>query len=262
MCKTKEKPSLLPTEATPPQLDMKHLITLVYGPPFIGKSTFCKNAPKPLFLCTEGGLKHLKRFDVAIRSWQEFLNIANELSAEKHSFKTVIIKTCDGLSQLCSDYVLGVWSEKSRRKLIHESDLPLGKGWSLVRLEFSRVINRFCSYKFNTIFISHCVEKTIETRTGTFVRTSPSMGKVCHSTIYKVSDLVLYFALDKERKRIIHCQPDRTFEAGGKVAHLPDTLPMDWHALVNALSHTDDKEYENEVKEINETKINGILEDL
>jgi len=255
MCKTKEKPlrhsstgsptaqgtaSLLPTEATPPQTDMRHLTTLIYGPPKIGKSTFCSHAPGVLFLATEPGLRHLETFNIAIENWSQFLYACNELSEEKHPYQTLIIDTADQLYQMCSDFVLKLWSEKTGRELLYESDLEHGKGWALVRIEFSRVINKLCSYDFGVIFTSHSNDRELETRTGTICKTIPSMQKGCHGVITKLCDLILYFDLDKNRNRIIHCQPHLNFEAGGRMDHLPDTLPMDWHVLADALSVNDE----------------------
>ena len=53
---------MLPTQKTKPKASLFDLTALVYGPSKIGKSTWCSNAEKALFLATEPGLNALEVF--------------------------------------------------------------------------------------------------------------------------------------------------------------------------------------------------------
>lgn len=226
----------LPTTKTKVVFSMTNLSALIYGIPKVGKSTFCAGAPDALFIATEAGLNHIECYNSPVTSWLEFLEICYDLNGDEHSFKTVIIDTVDNLYQLCTDYVLSIWSQKTGKSIVHEADLEYGKGWALVRAEFLRVMMKLSMCDFGLILISHATDKELETRTGTVCRVVPSLSNQAHKVIGPIVDLILYFELDKDQQRIIHCTPHTNYEAGDRTGRLPDSLSMNWNALANALT--------------------------
>ena len=64
----------VPTQKTPPQVDLANQTILVYGPVKIGKSSFCALSDSALFLATKAGLNHLNVYQIPIKTWEELQN--------------------------------------------------------------------------------------------------------------------------------------------------------------------------------------------
>ena len=72
----------------------------VQGVDGIGKSTFGANAPSPIFIQAEDGLKFIDnaaRFPV-IETWNQLLQQVKTLIEESHDYQTVVIDTTDAAS--------------------------------------------------------------------------------------------------------------------------------------------------------------------
>jgi hypothetical protein len=233
----------LPKEKKKVDFSMSNLSALIYGIPKVGKSTFCSNAPDALFIATEAGLNHIECYSQNISNWMDFLSVCHDLSeSDEHGFKTVIIDTVDNLYQFCSDHVLKMWSAKTGKQIDHETDMDYGKGFALVRAEFLRVMTKLSQCPFGLILTSHAVDKELDTRTGKIARTAPSMSNQCAKVVSPIVDLILYFELNKDQERVIHCHPHTNYEAGDRTGRLPATLPMEWSALADALQTPTEEE--------------------
>jgi hypothetical protein len=74
---------------------------LVYGPPGVGKSTLAADAPSPIFLAVEEGVRQINvpRFPQP-RDFPEALDAIALLTFEKHDYRTLVIDTIDALESL------------------------------------------------------------------------------------------------------------------------------------------------------------------
>ena len=115
-----------------------------------------------------------------------------------------------------------------------------GKGWALVKNEWHRVLTRLASLPYGLILISHAVDKTVETRTGEFTKTQPSLPDRARNVVLGLVDIIL-FAETVARKdadgnivinRVLRTKPHPTYEAGDRTGRLPDVLPLDYSAFV------------------------------
>lgn len=73
---------------------------LMHGSPGIGKSTFAATFPKPIFLCAEKGTANLNVSRLELDKYTNFEKVLQELLAEKHDYKTVVVDTVDHLEPL------------------------------------------------------------------------------------------------------------------------------------------------------------------
>lgn len=76
--------------------DLSGYITLLYGPPKIGKTTFGSKMPAPLVLATERGYSAIGGLDVVdIFTWGDIRNAVRELKKPelKETYKSIIIDT-------------------------------------------------------------------------------------------------------------------------------------------------------------------------
>lgn len=161
---------------------------LLYGEPKIGKTILAKQFPNALFLDVEQGTigydvmtweTLLKRDRVTnpINSWTDILQatdvLENKLSGKADG--VLVIDPVNKVFQICRRHVLetGNNGDWKRKGYSHESDVPHGKAWGMVRQEFQQWIVRLTNMPFGIIFIAHEREKEIETRSEKFVRTEP-----------------------------------------------------------------------------------------
>lgn len=228
---------LIPTKPTTPETDFSKFLTMVYGAPKVGKSTFCAGLDKPLFLDTENGLKSLTTYRVNIGTWEDFQAVCKELMDQrgKLPYKTLVIDTIDNLFGYCRDYV------RKKLHIQHESDVSYGKGWDAVKSEFAPAMNFLKSLGMGVIYVSHAKSEKIEARTGSYDRWSPSLAKQACDVLIPALDYILFaeiVATDKGDARVIHTKPCQYWVAGDKTGAMPPDIPFEPQAFMAAYNQT------------------------
>jgi len=230
--------SVLPTQKTPPKQNLADLSVLLHGRPKSGKSSFCAQADGALFLATEAGLNHLDTYQIAISSWEQLLDACAEIAKGEHDFRTVILDTVDNAYRFCSEYVC------RKQRVDHESDLAYGKGFSMVNSEFTRVLTKLSLLPYGLYLVSHAQTIEIETRSGKYTRTVPTLPDKARKIVLGLVDLILFvdfepYTDDKgetQYRRVIRTKPTDAYEAGDRTGRLPATLPLDYTAFVEAFT--------------------------
>ena len=228
----------LPTEASKPVTELGKQTILLYGSPKLGKSSFASKAPGSLFFECEPGLNHLEVFKVPTYSWEAFLEACKLVAKGDHNFKTIVIDTVDNAFKMCSDYVC------AKHGIEYEGDMGHGKGWALVKNEWHRVLTRLASLPYGLIMISHAIDKTIETRTGEYTKTTPSLPDRARNVVLGLVDIILFGdSLAKKDaagnvtiERVVRTKPHPTYEAGDRTGRLPELLPLDYEHFVKAFN--------------------------
>lgn len=229
-------PVILPTVKTMPKKNLADYTICLYGEPKIGKSTFASQFDNPLFLATEAGLNALESFQIPIASWDDFLEACALIAKGNHEFKTIVIDTVDNLTKFCSEYVC------KKNNIQHESDLGYGKGWTLVKNEFLRVLTKLSLLSSGLILISHAKTEEIKTRTASINKTSPTLSNSFREIILGMADIILYAhtiqQTSKEGKveevRILRTKAAETYEAGDRTGRLPESLLFSYEAFKKA----------------------------
>jgi hypothetical protein len=228
----------LPTEATKPVTELGKQTILLYGSPKLGKSSFASKAPGSLFFECEPGLNHLEVFKVPTYSWEAFLEACKLVAKGEHNFKTIVIDTVDNAFKMCSDYVC------AKHGIEYEGDMGHGKGWALVKNEWHRVLTRLASLPYGLIMISHSIDKTIETRTGEYTKTTPSLPDRARNVVLGLVDIILFgdsiakkdAAGNVTIERVVRTKPHPTYEAGDRTGRLPELLPLDYEQFMKAFN--------------------------
>jgi len=221
---------MLPKEKTKTVNDINSLTALIYGPSKIGKSTFCSRAEKALFLSTEPGLNSLEVFKIDIKNWEDLLNACKEIEAGEHEFKTIVIDTIDNAYQMCRDYFC------KKNNVEHESDIAWGKCYALINAEFQRVINKLAFLPYGLILVSHSMDKEVESRTGKYTKTIPTIPEKARQILIGLVDLILFCDIElktDENKnqiqyRIMRTKPNVGYDAGDRTGIFPDTMPLSY----------------------------------
>jgi hypothetical protein len=229
---------VLPTETSKPVTELGKQSILLYANPKLGKSTFASKAPGALFFECEPGLNHLEVFKVPTYSWEAFLEACKLVAKGDHNFKTIVIDTVDNAFKMCSDYVC------AKHGIEYEGDMGHGKGWALVKNEWHRVLTRLASLPYGLILISHAIDKTIETRTGEYTKTTPSLPDRARNVVLGLVDIILFgdsvakkdAAGNVTIERVLRTKPHPTYEAGDRTGRLPELLPLDYEQFVKAFN--------------------------
>ena len=228
----------LPTQRTKPITELDKQTILLYSAPKLGKSTFAYRFPEAIFFECEPGLNHLEVFKVPTYTWEDFLAACRLVAQGGHPFKTVVVDTADNAFKFCTEYVC------AKHSIEYEGDLGHGKGWALVKNEWHRVLTRLASLPYGLILISHAQDKTIETRTGEFTKTQPSLPDRARGVVLGLVDMILYgdaiprkdAAGNVTVDRVLRTKPHPTYEAGDRTGRLPEMLPLDYDAFVKAFT--------------------------
>lgn len=217
---------LLPSIKSTKETNLARQVTLIYGRPKIGKSTFCSYYDHAVFFATEPGLNHLEVFKVNINNWHTFLEACGEIAGGKHEFKTIIIDTIDNLLVYCSDYVC------KENDISHPADLPHGKGWSLITAEFTRAMVKLYGLGYGVVLVGHTKQEEVETKTKKYSRFTIDISGKNQNVILNGMDLILF--MDSEMKDgvevgVLRTKPSQYYEAGDKSKLLPESIyyPLD-----------------------------------
>ena len=202
---------------------------LLYGRAKVGKTTLANEFKAPLFLATESGHSHLECDKINCNSWSKFLEGCAFMAEGKHEYQTVVVDTIDNLVDYCTEAVC------KENGISHPSELPMGKGWSLVTTELKRAMMKVASLPYTLLMISHSSKETIETATGKkYDRWSISVSGKNKQVFLNMSDMILfidYHVDNGEVSRIIRTKPSKSYEAGDRSGKLDETLPLSYKEL-------------------------------
>ena len=220
---------MLPTEKTKKLYDISKMNTLIYGNPKVGKSTLASQIPDSLFLATEKGYNSLEVYKVDIISWGDLLKTCKELTTTEHKFTNLVIDTVDLLYRKCEDHIM------KREGATHPSDLAFGKGFSMVKNEFVRVVNNINQAGYGITFISHSKEVEITKGVSKFNYMDTSLSGSVNVVVCGLCDFIFYAYIGSDGDRKIRTKPTKNVNAGDRTGRLPELMPMDYKAITTAL---------------------------
>lgn len=224
---------------------------VIHGPHGVGKSTLGASADAPVFLPLEDGLSGLE-VDAfpQLSNWAEMREALRVLESEAHQFGTAVIDSLDWLEPL-------IWAEVCRR-----GDKPsieafgYGKGYAEalpIWREFLDACDRLRTRGMAVILIAHSEIKRFDAPdSDPFDRYQIKLHKGAAALVQEWADVIGFanfettvkktdtgFGATRARgigtgRRLLHVVEKPAFVAKNRFA-LPDTLPLDWSALVSAI---------------------------
>lgn len=188
----------------------------VYGVEGIGKTTFARQFPEPLFFDLDKGSAQLNVSRVTdITSWPLLMSNIKEVYDNPTICKTLVIDTADAAERMCIDYICGKFNKKGIE------DFGYGAGYTYLVEEFARFLVRLdacIGQGINVVVLAHAVLKTVTLpeEMGTYDHWEL---KLSSKTTNKVAPLVKEWAdllLFANYKTILIEDGTRKKAAGGK----------------------------------------------
>lgn len=226
--------------------DLSGYITLIYGPPKIGKSTFGARMPKPLLLAFERGYNAIPGVIAQdITSWGEMKQVMRELKKPEvqETFKSIVVDTVDIAADFAQKYVCNQLGIEN----IGDGGWTTN-GWAKYKKEFEDVFRTLAQLGYAIIFISHDKEKTIKPQNGSeYQQIGSSMQSSALSIIENMADIIGYahpkVNPDGTTERVLTLRSlDNSIRCGCRFRYIEPEIPFSYEALTKALQEAINKE--------------------
>lgn len=238
---------------------------VVYGPEKIGKTTFGKFFPDPLWMDTE---KSTARMDVSRTpdptSFAMMLAMIGDLRREGNmGFKTLIVDTADWAERLC---IAELCSEHESGKIKGIEDFGYGKGYTYLREKFAKLLDALTDLQhvgMNVVMMAHAAmrKQELPNEFGAFDRWELKMSKQVSPLVKEWADALFFLnyetiVVEDEKTKSKKAQGGRRYmytvhntcwDAGNRFS-LPERIPFDvdpktgihpaWEAIKHIFSFT------------------------
>jgi len=228
----------------------------LYGVDKIGKSTFGAGAPAPIVIGAEDGTSELDvtRFPEP-RSFQDILDALDQLLAEDHTYRTVVLDTADWAEPLIHRATCQRGDEKGKKPASIEG-FGYGKGYVETLTEWRAMLSRLDALRsrkgMHIIILAHAWVKPFKNPLGDdFDRYEPKIHVKASALLKEWADCVLFaqhetgtvtkgdgaFAKSKglsSGARYIYTQRTAGYDAGNRYG-LPPKLPLNWQGFEEAV---------------------------
>lgn len=216
---------------------------VLYGVEGIGKSTFASQFPNPVFIDTEGSTSNMnvKRLDNP-NSWQMLIDEVNYVKQTKIC-STLIIDTADWAETLANQHII------ARNGITSIEDLGYGKGYTMVKEEFGKLLNLLSELTdagINVVVTAHAELKKKEEpdQMGAYDRYQLKLSRQCAPLLKEWSDMVLFanyettIVTDSKTKskkatggqRVMFTTHHPAWDAKNR-HNLPEKLPFDFSSI-------------------------------
>ena len=216
---------------------------VLYGVEGIGKSTFASQFPNPVFIATEGSTANMSvnRLDKP-SSWQMLIDEVNYVKQTKIC-STLIIDTADWAETLANQHII------ARNGITSIEDLGYGKGYTMVKEEFGKLLNLLSELTddgINVVVTAHAELKKKEEpdQMGAYDRYQLKLSRQCAPLLKEWSDMVLFanyettIVTDSKTKskkatggqRVMFTTHHPAWDAKNR-HNLPEKLPFDFSSI-------------------------------
>lgn len=165
---------------------------VVYGPEGIGKTTFASKFPDAVFIDTEGGSYG---FDVArMPDPSSWVALGQEITSVRDGdtpCRTLVIDTADWAEHLCEAHIL------ASRQISSIEDPGYGKGYTYVREEFGKLLNRLSEVTekdITVVLCAHAIMRKFEQpdELGTYDRWEMKLSKQVAPLVKEWADEIIF----------------------------------------------------------------------
>lgn len=167
---------------------------VLYGPEGIGKTTFAAQLPRPLFIDTEGGTRHIdvQRFEERPDSWTMLLEQVKYVLKQPEVCRTLVIDTADWAESLCVQHICSAHQQKGLEAFGY------GKGYVYLQEEFARLLHLLDELvegrQINVALCAHAAMRKFEQpdEMGAYDRWELKLSKKVAPLVKEWADLLLF----------------------------------------------------------------------
>lgn len=249
---------------------------IIYGDHKIGKSTFAKGCPRPIFIQTEDGLESLgvQAFP-RCKTYEEIIKCLEYLIREPHQYKTLVLDSLDWTEKL-------IWEKLCRdNNWAQIGDGSYGAGYKLAMNYWRTLIKAFdilnSEKKMLICLVAHAkISKFEDPERENYDRYSLDLhdksGKMLLEYVdiigfanYKIAAITKKEGFGQETikvkstgQRILNLTNKAAFEAGNRYG-LPDQLNLEWGELQKHIAKyfADQKQSKGDLSEVVREKEEG-----
>lgn len=222
---------------------------MMIGVEGVGKSTAGASMPNPLFICCENrlvGPQFENTDSIVPKSWDDIIKTLDELIADSHGYKTLVIDTLDWMEPMLYTHVC----TKAGYKNIE--DFGYGKGYVVAQQEARQLIVRLEKLNFagmNIMLLAHSIVKTVNNPAGdNYDRYEGKMNAKIGGLFKEWCDVILFAHFDMYTKkdgtrtkafggdgRIVQTTHSAAWDAKNCFG-LPEVMPLDMTAIMEAIT--------------------------
>jgi len=227
---------------------------VVHGPHGVGKSTLGANAYNPIFLPFEDGLSGIETNAFPLlTSYADTIAALDTLARESHEFGTAVLDSADWMEPI-------VWAEACRVNTWASIEAPgFGKGYVEANRLWRVLLDKLDALRARgmaVIVIAHSQIKRFEAPDSeAYERYEIKLQRGAAALVQEWADVIGFAnfetAIKKENtgmsgqrargiatgRRLMHVVEKPAYVAKNRYG-MPDTIPLDWNALVAAMQPT------------------------
>jgi len=202
----------LPTSPSMPTSSVDQYITLWFGPPGVGKTTFVNNLfDRVLFISTDRGTRFLSTMRQEVNDYKSLIATLDALeSGGAENYDAVCLDHIDDICDMLEQHVCDTLGIEAL------DELDWGKGWKAYRQSIQGLVQRLLRLDLAVSFIAHETSRDIEGGAIKITRIQPSMPKSAWKVIIPMCDIVGYCQMERIKQgtkrveaRVVKTTPSR-----------------------------------------------------
>lgn len=186
--RTKSSGVTLPTTPKVVGQSPRELISMFFGPPGVGKTSFVNALGRVLFISTDRGTRTMSAMAQEVHTWDDITAVvtALEVPGAANEYDYICLDHIDDMCAMADDWTC------DKLEITGLAEADWGNGWKTYKKEIRALIGRLSALNTGLVMIAHEQIKTIRTRTIELERTTPAMGKAPYNLIIPLCDIVGY----------------------------------------------------------------------
>lgn len=212
-----------------------------YGPPAVGKSSLAADAPEPIFLDADRGSGRLDVTRYPFRdgddghlllSLAELYAAVDDLIANEHGYRTVVIDTADAVEALLWKHVIDHAPVGREGKPTSIESFGYGRGYQLAVDEWRVLLHRLDMLRLrrsvDIVFLSHSLVKTFKNPLGEdFDRYQPKLDHRATGLIHGWCDVVGFVCFEEGGAKATAKDRARGWSTGRRLIRLEHNAAWD-----------------------------------